>query len=35
MDELAALLPIPPDPERLITAQRMLQKVGVTWPGSP
>jgi hypothetical protein len=35
MDELATLLPTPPDPERLLGAQRMLQKVGITWPGSP
>jgi hypothetical protein len=34
-DELAMLLPTPPDPERLLGAQRMLQKVGITWPGSP
>jgi len=34
-DELATLLPTPPDPERLVGAQRMLQKVGITWPGSP
>jgi hypothetical protein len=34
-DELATLLPVPPDPERLVFAQRMLQKVGATWPGSP
>ncbi|MCK6588460.1 MAG: hypothetical protein HUU21_36930 [Polyangiaceae bacterium] len=34
-DELATLLPTPPDPERLLNAQRMLQKVGITWPGSP
>jgi hypothetical protein len=34
-DELATLLPTPPDPERLLSAQRMLQKVGITWPGSP
>jgi hypothetical protein len=33
--ELATLLPTPPDPERVLTAQRMLQKVGITWPGSP
>jgi hypothetical protein len=33
--ELATLLPTPPDPERLLVAQRLLQKVGVTWPGSP
>ncbi|MFO0757842.1 MAG: hypothetical protein U0359_15205 [Byssovorax sp.] len=35
MAELALLLPTPPDPERLLTAQRMLEKVGITWPGSP
>jgi len=34
-DELATLLPTPPDPERLLGAQRMLRKVGITWPGSP
>ncbi|MFO0755533.1 MAG: hypothetical protein U0359_03530 [Byssovorax sp.] len=34
-DEVATLLPTPPDPERLIAAQRMLAKVGITWPGSP
>jgi hypothetical protein len=34
-DELAMLLPTPPDPERLLSAQRRLQQVGVTWPGSP
>ena len=34
-DELATLLPTPPKPERLLNAQRMLQKVGITWPGSP
>jgi hypothetical protein len=34
-DELATLLPTPPDPARLLDAQRMLQKVGITWPGSP
>jgi hypothetical protein len=34
-DELATLLPTPPDPERLLDAQRKLQKVGITWPGSP
>jgi len=34
-DELATLLPTPPDPERLLSGQRMLQKVGITWPGSP
>jgi hypothetical protein len=34
-DELATLLPTPPDPSRLLDAQRKLQKVGITWPGSP
>jgi hypothetical protein len=34
-DELATLIPTPPDPTRLRAAQRMLQKVGITWPGSP
>ena len=34
-DELATLLPTAPDPKRLIYAQRGLQKVGITWPGSP
>ncbi|TKD01985.1 hypothetical protein [Polyangium fumosum] len=35
MAELATLLPKPPDPERLLCAQQRLQKVGITWPGSP
>lgn len=34
-DELATLLPTSPDPEPLLYAQRKLQKVGITWPGSP
>ncbi|MDI3289337.1 hypothetical protein [Polyangium sp. 15x6] len=34
-DELEMLLPTPPDPSLLLAAQRMLQKVGITWPGSP
>jgi len=34
-DEIATLVPKPPDPQRLLDAQRMLQKVGITWPGSP
>jgi hypothetical protein len=34
-DELATLCPAPPNPARLLEAQRMLQKAGVTWPGSP
>jgi hypothetical protein len=34
-DELATLLPAPPDTERLLESQRGLQKVGITWPGSP
>jgi hypothetical protein len=35
VDEIATLLPAPPDPEALLGAQRVLQKVGITWPGSP
>jgi hypothetical protein len=34
-DEIATLLPTAPDAERLLTAQRMLQQVGITWPGLP
>ncbi len=34
-EELATICPTPPDPERLLGAQRNLQKVGITWPGSP
>ncbi|MDI3289366.1 hypothetical protein [Polyangium sp. 15x6] len=34
-DELATLLAKPPDPERQLSVQRGLQKVGITWPGSP
>ena len=34
-DEIATLFPTPSDPEALLDAQRMLQKVGITWPGSP
>ena len=34
-DELATLLPVPLAPSVLVGAQRWLQKVGVTWPGSP
>lgn len=34
-EEIAMLFPSPPDPERLLGVQRMLQKVGITWPGSP
>ena len=33
--ELATLCPTPPDPGQLIAVQRRLQKVGITWPGSP
>jgi hypothetical protein len=33
--ELEMLFPTPPNPERLFGAQWMLQKVGITWPGSP
>jgi hypothetical protein len=35
VDEIATLIPTPPDPSQLLDAQRMLQKVGITWPGSP
>jgi len=34
-DEIAMLFPTPPDPEQLLGAQRSLQTVGITWPGSP
>lgn len=34
-DELATLLPTPPEPSLLLCTQRMLQEVGITWPGSP
>ena len=33
--ELETLLLPNPDPKKLLIAQRMLQKVGITWPGSP
>jgi hypothetical protein len=33
--EIETLFPTQPDPEQLLCAQRMLQKVGITWPGSP
>jgi hypothetical protein len=33
-DEIATLLPTPPDAERLRSAERGLQQVGITWPGS-
>ncbi|MDC0748673.1 hypothetical protein [Polyangium mundeleinium] len=33
--ELETLLLPAPDPERVLAAQRRLQKVGITWPGSP
>jgi hypothetical protein len=33
--ELELLFPTPPAPKTLLDAQRMLQKVGITWPGSP
>ena len=33
--ELETLLHPGPDPERLLGAQRALQDVGITWPGSP
>lgn len=34
-DEVAILLPTPANSERLLDAQRKLQQVGITWPGSP
>jgi hypothetical protein len=34
-DEIEMLFPTPPDREQLLGAQLMLQKVGITWPGSP
>ena len=34
-DESAMLVPTPPKPDVLLGAQHMLQKVGITWPGSP
>lgn len=34
-DEIERLFPTPSDPEALLGAQCMLQKVGITWPGSP
>ncbi|MFT3768442.1 MAG: hypothetical protein QM820_23585 [Minicystis sp.] len=34
-EEIETLFPTPPAPERLLGVQRMLQKVGITWPGSP
>lgn len=34
-DELAILLPTPPDPKQLVAVQCRLQKVGITWPESP
>jgi len=34
-DELATLFPTLPDPDERLSAERMLQKVGITWPGSP
>jgi hypothetical protein len=34
-DELATLFPTPPDAEERLFAQRMLERVGITWPGLP
>lgn len=33
--EVATLLPTPPNPPALLSAQQRLRKVGITWPGSP
>lgn len=35
LDELATLCPTPPNLKQLVAVQRRLQKVGITWPGSP
>jgi hypothetical protein len=34
-EEIEMLFPTPPDPEQVLGTQRELQKVGITWPGSP
>lgn len=34
-EEIEMLFHSPPDPKELLTAQRSLAKVGITWPGSP
>ncbi|MEP7119553.1 MAG: hypothetical protein ABJE95_01540 [Byssovorax sp.] len=34
-DEVAMLFPTPPQPEALLGVQHLLQKMGITWPGSP
>jgi len=34
-NEIETLIPKPPEPKRLLGAQRMLQMAGITWPGSP
>ena len=34
-DELATLLPTPPNASLLLDAQRLLQEVGSAWPGPP
>lgn len=34
-DEIATLLPSPPQPERFLAAQKGLRQVGVAWPGEP
>ncbi len=34
-EELEILFSSPPDPDDLLFGQRMLQKAGITWPGSP
>ncbi len=34
-DEIAILVPTPPEPQQLLAIQRRLHDVGITWPGSP
>jgi hypothetical protein len=34
-DDIEMLFPTPPDPKHLLYAQRALEHVGITWPGSP
>lgn len=34
-EEIEMIFRAPPDPKELLTAQRSIAKVGITWPGSP